>query len=148
MLRIKRVYDPPGKSDGVRILVDRMWPRGLSKERAAVDLWLRDLAPSGELRKWFGHDPERWAQFRQRYRRELGEHEENLKEIRAHTRQGDVTLLYAARDTEHNNAAALREYLSGAHGPKRIHGSRAARAETMRAVGESPARRHGSGGQT
>ncbi len=114
MIWVKRVYDPPDKHDGFRILVDRIWPRGLAKERAAVDLWLKDLAPTGALRKWFGHDPKRWLQFQERYHRELGEHAGQLDEIRAHARKGDVTLLYAAKDTEHNNAVALREYLAGA----------------------------------
>lgn len=111
MIRVKRVYDPAHKSDGLRILVDRMWPRGLSKERATVDLWLKDLAPSDALRKWFGHNPERWPQFRKQYRRELGKYAEPLREIGAHGCQRDVTLLYAAKDTNCNNAVALREYL-------------------------------------
>lgn len=111
MIRVKRVYDAPDNGDGVRILVDRIWPRGLSKQRAGVDRWLQDLAPSHELRKWFGHDPERWAGFKKQYHRELREHTKALEEIRAQAREGVVTLLFAARDVEHNNAAALREYL-------------------------------------
>jgi uncharacterized protein YeaO (DUF488 family) len=108
---VKRVYDAPDSSDGFRILVDRLWPRGLSKERAAVDLWLKDVAPSDALRKSFGHDPEHWPQFRKQYHRELGSHAEPLNEIATRARQGEVTLLYAAKDADHNNAVALREYL-------------------------------------
>ncbi len=111
MIRVKRVYDAPDNNDGLRILVDRLWPRGLSKERAAVDLWLKDLAPSEALRKWFGHDPERWMQFRKRYYREIVKYAGPLRHIGAHGRRSDLTLLYAARDTDHNNAVALRDYL-------------------------------------
>ncbi len=111
MIRTKRVYDDAEEGDGKRVLVDRMWPRGLSKERAAVDSWLKDLAPSDELRKWFGHDPERWPEFRERYHRELEEKSDALDEIRRPGREATVTLLYAAKDREHNNAAALLDYL-------------------------------------
>ncbi len=113
MIRVKRVYDEPEKLDGSRILVDRMWPRGLSKEAAAVDLWLKDVAPSTSLRKWFGHKAERWSEFKRRYARELDSEESAaaLEEIRAKTRK-TATLLFAARDCEHNNAIALREYLA------------------------------------
>lgn len=110
MIHIKRVYDPPDKSDGQRILVDRIWPRGLTKEAAAVDLWLKDVAPSTELRKWFGHKPERWAEFKRRYRNELEREEaaQALAEIRSRRK---VTLLFAAKDVQHNNAVALRDFL-------------------------------------
>ena len=111
MIRVKRVYDAPDSSDGERILVDRMWPRGLSRKRAAVDLWLKDLAPSDELRKWFGHNPERWAEFRKRYHRELQTCSTALEAIEAFTRGEVVTLVFAARDADHNNAVALREYM-------------------------------------
>jgi uncharacterized protein YeaO (DUF488 family) len=111
MIRVKRVYDASDKSDGLRILVDRMWPRGLSKERGAVDLWLKDLAPSEALRKRFGHTPERWMLFRKHYHRELDKYAGPLSQIGAHGREGEITLLYAARDTVHNNAVALRDYL-------------------------------------
>lgn len=110
-IELKRVYEPKGATDGLRILVDRLWPRGLSKEQAAVDRWLRDLAPSTELRRWFGHDPARWDEFRRRYVGELQEHGDLLEEVRSLARRGRVTLLYAARDEAHNDAVALRELL-------------------------------------
>jgi uncharacterized protein YeaO (DUF488 family) len=115
MIRVKRVYDAPDNNDGLRILVDRLWPRGFSTASAAVDLWLKDLAPSDALRKWFGHDPERWLQFRKQYYRELGKYAEPLKHIGAHGRESDLTLLYAASDTDRNNAVALRDYLRRMH---------------------------------
>jgi uncharacterized protein YeaO (DUF488 family) len=109
MLRTKRVYDRPARGDGYRVLVDRLWPRGLSKEEARVDIWLKDIAPSGELRKWFGHDPQRWPEFKRRYFRELDRKAELAERI---PRRGKtVTLLFGAKDEEHNNAVALREYL-------------------------------------
>jgi len=113
MIRAKRVYDKPEKEDGRRILVDRMWPRGLSKESAGIDLWLKDLAPSPGLRKWFGHRPERWPEFKSRYAGELEGEEAApaLDELRAQKGK-TVTLLFAARDREHNNALALLEYLA------------------------------------
>ncbi len=110
-IELKRVYEPKGATDGLRILIDRLWPRGLSKEQAAVDRWLRDLAPSTELRRWFGHDPARWDEFRRRYVGELQEHGDLLEEVRSLARRGRVTLLYAARDEAHNDAVALRELL-------------------------------------
>lgn len=110
-LRIKRVYDPVDSEDGFRVLIDRLWPRGLSKEKAKLDLWLKEIAPSTELRQWFNHDPAKWPEFRQRYFSELDSREEEVKEIRARAEKGRVTLLYAARDTEHNQALVLRDYL-------------------------------------
>lgn len=110
-LRLKRAYEPPARGDGTRILVDRLWPRGLRKEDAALDDWLKDVAPSPTLRKWFGHDPERWSEFRRRYTRELGAHAEQLENIRALARAGTVTLVYGARDEEHNHALVLRDAL-------------------------------------
>jgi uncharacterized protein YeaO (DUF488 family) len=110
-LAVKRVYDPPATGDGTRVLVDRLWPRGLKKEKARIDRWLRDVAPSTELRHWFGHDPERWGGFRERYAAELREHGEVLDELRRLARDGPVTLLFAAHDEEHNNAVALRDML-------------------------------------
>jgi uncharacterized protein YeaO (DUF488 family) len=107
---IKRVYDPPGPADGRRVLVDRLWPRGLKKQAAQIDLWLKTVAPSTELRRWFGHDPARWPEFRKRYRAELADNPA-LEELRRLARQGRVTLLYAARDPNHNNAVVLRELL-------------------------------------
>lgn len=111
-LHIKNVYEPATADDGVRVLVDRLWPRGLKKTEAGVERWLRDVAPSTELRKWFGHDPDRWDEFRRRYRDELREHPDALAELRALAGTHDVTLLFAARDHAHNNAVALCETLS------------------------------------
>jgi uncharacterized protein YeaO (DUF488 family) len=114
MIRLKRVYDPPAGEDGYRILVERLWPRGISKERAGIDLWLKDAGASPELRTWFGHDPERWEEFRRRYFLEIGQRPELVKALReAIRKKGTVTFLFAARDTEHNNAVALREFLEG-----------------------------------
>jgi uncharacterized protein YeaO (DUF488 family) len=111
-IHLKRVYEAPDKQDGYRILVDRIWPRGLSKEVAAVDLWLRDLAPSTALRKWFGHDPARWTEFKRRYMQELNGEEASAALAQFHAvKNTRVTLLFAAKDTEHNNAVALQEYL-------------------------------------
>jgi uncharacterized protein YeaO (DUF488 family) len=110
-IHLKRVYEPPSKKDGKRILVDRLWPRGIKKVDAEVDLWLKDIAPSNELRHWFGHDPERWEEFRARYIDELHESAPSLKELRALAAQGPITLLFAARDEEHNNAVVLRDVL-------------------------------------
>jgi uncharacterized protein YeaO (DUF488 family) len=112
-LDIKRAHDPPGKGDGTRVLVDRLWPRGLTKERAKVDLWLKDIAPSERLRKWFGHDPEKWQGFRVGYLAELRSKADDLAELRALSRKGKVTLLFAAHDAEHNNAVVLKEALAG-----------------------------------
>ncbi len=114
MVKIKRIYDKPSDTDDFRILVDRLWPRGVSKKDAKVELWLKDVAPGNDLRTWFGHDPEKWDEFKRRYFKELGaltEKKELLNVIIEHSRKGAVTLLYAAKDEDHNNAAALREYL-------------------------------------
>lgn len=110
-IAIKRAYEEPGPSDGVRILVDGLWPRGLSREAARIDLWLRDIAPSAELRRWYGHRDERWAEFRERYFRELDGNEEAVGELRKAAGRGKATLVYATRHTEHSNAKALLEYL-------------------------------------
>jgi uncharacterized protein YeaO (DUF488 family) len=110
-LATKRVYEPADPADGSRVLVDRLWPRGLSKAEVHVDLWLKDVAPSAALRTWFGHDPARWEQFRTRYRAELDDNPEDLQRLRGLARQGKVTLLYSARDETHNQAVALLEYL-------------------------------------
>src|SRR5690606_34915867 len=107
MLKIKRVYETPAKDDGCRVLIDRLWPRGLSKADAHVDLWLKDVAPSNELRKWFAHDPRKWAGFQERYFAELQNRAEALDTLRAQMKKGRVTLLYGAKDDEHNNAVAL-----------------------------------------
>lgn len=110
-LHIKRVYDPPEKSDGWRVLVDRLWPRGLSKDKAKIDLWLKDIAPSDELRRRFHAKPELWREFVRAYAGELKKAAPAVEEIRAQLKKGPVTLLYAARDEEHNNAVALRDWL-------------------------------------
>ncbi len=112
-IRIKRAYLPPAPEDGVRLLVDRLWPRGLAKPQAAIDRWLKELAPSTELRRWFGHDPARWEEFRRRYRAELAGQAALLDEVRALARRGPVTLVYGAHDEEHNQAVVLREVLGG-----------------------------------
>jgi uncharacterized protein YeaO (DUF488 family) len=107
-VRIKRIYDPPARGDGLRILVDRLWPRGVTKERAAVHLWAKDLAPSPALRKWFNHEPGRFKQFGTRYRAELAEHESDIEALRARATRRRLTLLFAARDLQVNHAAVLR----------------------------------------
>ena len=109
MLKIKRVYDPPERGDGERILVDRLWPRGLSKRTAAVDVWMKDLGPSHDLRKWFGHDPRRWSEFRRRYMAELRAKRNSLAATARKASRGTVTLLFGARDSEHNQAVVLKE---------------------------------------
>jgi uncharacterized protein YeaO (DUF488 family) len=111
MIRIKRVYEPPGPRDGKRILIDRLWPRGLSKEKARVDEWRKDLAPSDRLRKWFNHEPEKWDEFKRRYHRELQPKINELADLKHGKRSATITLLYGARDPEHNNAVALKEFL-------------------------------------
>jgi uncharacterized protein YeaO (DUF488 family) len=108
-IQIKRVYEAPTETDGVRILVDRVWPRGISKAKLKADLWLNDVAPSTTLRKWFGHDPAKWPQFKRRYFAELKKNRDALKPLR--DAKGAVTLLYSAHDEQHNQAVALREYL-------------------------------------
>jgi uncharacterized protein YeaO (DUF488 family) len=112
MIRIKRMYDPPAADDGRRVLVDRLWPRGVSKEKARIDEWVKEIAPSDDLRTWFGHDPGRWEEFRKRYREELEGHGELLESLRTEAGKGTVTLLFAAKDAEHNNAVVLAEILS------------------------------------
>jgi uncharacterized protein YeaO (DUF488 family) len=112
-VKIKRVYDAAERGDGYRVLIDRMWPRGISRERAQLDEWARELAPSSELRKWFNHEPERFDEFRSRYREELREQRPRVRELRRRARDGPVTLLHAARDREHNNAIVLEELLRG-----------------------------------
>ncbi len=110
-VRVKRVYDAPTHADGVRVLVDRVWPRGLSKEKAGIDHWLKGVAPSTALRQWFGHDPARWAEFRRRYRAELEQNPAALDELRSVIRGKSATLLYGARDEQHNQAVVLAEIL-------------------------------------
>lgn len=110
-IRVKRVYQAPSPDDGTRYLVDRLWPRGLKREEARLDGWLRNVGPSDGLRRWFGHDPTRWEQFQARYFAELRAEPEGLRELRAAAAKGTVTLLYSARDPEHNQAVALRAFL-------------------------------------
>lgn len=110
-VRLKRAYEPPAASDGERILIDRIWPRGVTREEARLSEWARELAPSTELRHWFAHDPARFAEFRRRYITELAGQEGKLRELRRRARAGTVTLVYAARDTEHNDAVVLAEIL-------------------------------------
>jgi uncharacterized protein YeaO (DUF488 family) len=112
-VRLKRAYEPQAASDGTRILIDRLWPRGVSKAAAAVDLWIKEIAPSTALRKWFGHDPARWQEFRRRYAAELREHVEELRGLRDQARRGPVTLVYSAHDEAHNDAVVLRDILLG-----------------------------------
>ena len=112
-VKLKRAYEPRGPDDGTRVLVDRLWPRGVSKDDAAVDLWLKDLAPSTELRKWFGHDPGRWPEFRERYAAEVRQHQEACGRLRELALQGTVTLVYSAHDEIHNDAVVLRSLLLG-----------------------------------
>lgn len=109
---LKRVYEAPAKTDGTRILVDRLWPRGLSKDKASVDLWLKEIAPSTELRKWFGHDPEKWEEFQRRYRAELKANGDAVSELRAALADGPATLVYGAKDKAHNDAVVLADYLA------------------------------------
>jgi uncharacterized protein YeaO (DUF488 family) len=110
-VRLKRAYEPAAASDGERILIDRIWPRGLTREAAQLDEWARELAPSTELRRWFAHDPARFGEFRRRYIAELAGQEGKLREVRQRARQGTVTLVYAARDREHNDAVVLADVL-------------------------------------
>ena len=111
MIRCKRAYEPAEPGDGYRVLVDRLWPRGVSRERARLDRWEKELAPSADLRTWFGHDPDRFEEFRKRYLEELRRHRSQLTELRRHARSGTLTLVYAARDAEHNDAVVLAEVL-------------------------------------
>jgi uncharacterized protein YeaO (DUF488 family) len=110
-VRVKRIYEPAAAGDGYRVLVDRLWPRGVSRERAHLDQWARELAPSDELRRWFGHDPDRFTEFRSRYLTELNDQGEEVAELRQRARSGPLTLLYAARDEQHNEAVVIAELL-------------------------------------
>lgn len=112
-LRIKRIYEPADDGDGKRILVDRLWPRGISKNDAHIDAWLKDIAPSAELRRWFDHDPKKWDEFRRRYQDELKKNSKAVEELREQIGPSTATLLYGARDTEHNNAIVLMNFITG-----------------------------------
>lgn len=118
MIQLQRAYDAPGKADGTRILVERLWPRGIKKESLKLDDWRRDVGPTTELRKWFSHDPAKWEEFRRRYFAELEANREAWEPIAEAAQQGTVTLIYSSHDTEHNNAVALAEFL-GKHLPKK-----------------------------
>ena len=110
---LKRAYEPPDPGDGTRVLIDRLWPRGVSKDQAALDLWLKEIAPSTELRKWFGHDPALWEEFQERYTAEVRSHPQALEQLRDLARQGRLTLVYAAHDALHNDAVVLRGLVLG-----------------------------------
>jgi uncharacterized protein YeaO (DUF488 family) len=110
-IHLKRAYDEAAPEDGLRILVERLWPRGLTKDRARIDLWMKDISPSPELRKWYGHDPAKWTEFQKRYRAELDNSKETVEELREKCRSGTVTFVYAARDEERNSALILKKFL-------------------------------------
>jgi uncharacterized protein YeaO (DUF488 family) len=110
-LKVKRIYEDAARSDGCRILVDRIWPRGLTREAAKLDAWIKEMAPSAELRRWFGHEPSKWASFKRKYFRELDQQDDVLDQLLESCSGGTFTLLFAAKDSEHNNAVALKEYL-------------------------------------
>lgn len=138
MINLKRAYEKPSKDDGERILVERLWPRGLTKMKAKIDLWLKDVAPSTELRRWFGHDPKKWDEFRTRYQNELKNKDELIKLLKRKAKNGTITLIYAARDEEHNGALVLQRFLQ-----KRLTGiskSKAAMAQSVEASGSGSAR--------
>jgi uncharacterized protein YeaO (DUF488 family) len=120
-IKLKRAYDPAGSRDGTRILIDRLWPRGVRKADAAIDLWAKDIAPSTALRRWFGHDPARWHNFRRRYSEEIHRHRDRLRELRTLARRGRITLVFAAHDKAHNDAVVLREILLGRSIPRGPH---------------------------
>jgi uncharacterized protein YeaO (DUF488 family) len=120
-VRLKRAYDAAMASDGYRVLIDRLWPRGVSRKKADLDEWALELAPSAGLRRWFGHNPDRFTQFRLRYGEELAAHEPKLRELRQRARKGTLTLVYGARDTEHNDAVVLAEILRREPQPKKEH---------------------------
>jgi uncharacterized protein YeaO (DUF488 family) len=110
-VKLKRAYETPTADDGTRILIDRLWPRGITKKRAAVDQWMKDISPSTELRKWFGHDPARWDEFRRRYAQEVHKNGDLLEQLRSLARHGPITLVYSAHDEKHNDAVELRELI-------------------------------------
>ena len=112
-VKLKRAYEPPAVDDGTRILIDRLWPRGITKERAAIDQWMKDISPSTELRKWFGHDPARWDEFRRRYAKEVHQNAALLDQLRSLAAHGPITLVYSAHDELHNDAVELRELILG-----------------------------------
>jgi uncharacterized protein YeaO (DUF488 family) len=111
MVKTKRIYDPASPDDGKRILIDRLWPRGIKKDEAKIDEWMKDIAPSTGLRKWFSHDPLRWPEFKKQYKKELETRQELIKKLKAEAKRGTITLLFAAKDTEHVNAVVLKEVI-------------------------------------
>jgi uncharacterized protein YeaO (DUF488 family) len=130
-IRLKRAYQPPARGDGTRVLVDRLWPRGIRKADAAIDHWAKTIAPSNKLRTWFGHDPGRWQEFRRRYAAELRGHPDELAELRVLARQGTITLVFAAHDEAHNDAVVLRDVLLGRlRSHERAGGSRSGQARS------------------
>jgi uncharacterized protein YeaO (DUF488 family) len=120
-VRLKRAYESPSAKDGIRILIDRLWPRGVVKANAAIDLWAKDIAPSTALRRWFGHDPARWQEFQRRYSEEIYRHRDRLDELRALAERGVITLVFAAHDETHNDAVVLREILLGRTAARKSH---------------------------
>lgn len=112
-IKLKRAYEPPASDDGIRILIDRLWPRGVKKANAAIDEWMKEIAPSTELRKWFGHDPERWPEFRRRYNSEVRQHAEQFNRLRNLAQHGRITLVFSAHDEAHNDAVVLKDLLLG-----------------------------------
>ena len=118
-IKIKRAYEEPNEDDGVRILVDRLWPRGLTKEKAGIDLWLKDIAPGTELRRWFAHDPDKWKVFRRRYETEISHNPDLVKVLKQKAREGTITLIYGARDEKHNEALVLKEFLERSQGRRK-----------------------------
>lgn len=133
MIKLKRVYDPPSRLDGRRVLVERLWPRGISKAALRLDDWMKEVGPTTALRKWFNHDPEKWNQFRRRYFRELDARPETWRPIATAGRRGTVTLLYSSHDTEHNNAVALQQYLKARRGASQTAAGGSAGSRTRRA---------------
>ena len=133
MLKLKRAYEPVSRADGTRVLVERLWPRGISKATLHLDAWLKDVGPSTELRKWFGHDPDKWSQFRRRYFRELDSRPESWRPIVSAVRGGTVTLVYSSHDEDHNNAVALRDYLQAKAGRRTPSGRSVATDRARRA---------------
>jgi uncharacterized protein YeaO (DUF488 family) len=117
-VKLKRAYEPPSRTDGTRVLIDRLWPRGVKKTDAKIDEWMKDIAPSTSLRKWFGHDPARWAEFQHRYEAEVRQHPEYLERLRMLAREGPLTLVFAAHDEAHNDAVVLKDMLLSRRGHK------------------------------
>ena len=139
-IHVKRIYDPPSPEDGHRVLVDRLWPRGITRARAAIDLWLQEIAPSPELRQWYAHDPERWGEFQIRYRQELEERPEAVATLLEFAQRGPLTLLFAARDEERNSAVLVKRFLEDLHRRHDAEFSRTMRHSPPRHSRPSPPR--------